>query len=47
MVQEETASSQELSKLLIELVGEELIKEWQVLYRAGRPQVMPLCQQQP
>lgn len=42
MVQEESASSQELSKLLIELVGEELIREWQMLYRAGRFQVM-LC----
>lgn len=41
MLQAETATSQELSKVLIELVGEDLIKEWQMLYRAGRVQVTP------
>ena len=39
-LQAETVTSQELSKVLIEMVGEDLIKEWQMLHRAGRVQVI-------
>lgn len=42
-LQEETATSRQLAKVLTELVGEDMIKEWQMLYRAGRVQVMPLA----
>ena len=41
MLQAETWRSQELSKVLIELVGEDLIKEWQMHFRARRSQVTP------
>lgn len=40
-LQEETATSRQLAKVLTELVGEDMIREWQMLYRAGWNQVMP------